>query len=77
MLAWGLSADEELGTEEWQQQGGEAKYHAKNSGALPDSGITCSTKELNQKNYHLSLFSLNTADIKSAYSEVVSAAAAQ
>lgn len=77
ILAWGLSAGEELGTEEWQQQGGKAKSHAKNSGVLPDSDITCSTKELNQKNYHLSLFSPNTAVIKRAYSELVSAAAAQ
>lgn len=77
MLGWGLSAGEELGTEKRQQQGDKAKSHAKNSGALPDSDITCSTKELNQKNYHLSLFSPNTALIKRASSELVSAAAAQ
>lgn len=77
MLAWGLSAGEELGTEEWQQQGSKAKSHAKNSRVLPDSDISCSTKELNQKNYHLSFFSPDTAVIKRAYSELVSAAAAQ
>lgn len=76
MLAWGSSAGKELGTEEWQQQGGKTESHAKNSGALPDSDITCSTRKLNQKNYHLSLHSPNTAVIKRAYSELVSVAAA-
>lgn len=65
----------------WEQKNDNSKgvkqSPAKNSGALPDSDVTCSTKELNQKNYHLSLFSPNTAVIKRACSDLVSATAAQ